>query len=400
MLRLPMALLDLPNELILNIVEYLEQHDVCSILRVDRRLHSLLADYLLRYNIRFRKGRALIWVARKGHLALARRLVDLGADVNRQINIREHALAQPTLLHLAARTGNLAMVKLLLEIGADPYKTDSLGRAALFWAFRGNHELIVREISSKISNLSTFIVDVNHNLTLLHMACSSGLASLIRDYIEFGMDVGASDEDGKTALDYARASLQTCWHPTTDAGKDNIVETMRILVALGADIASAHGYAHGQANPNSSSFGEFDQNPSFLQVGRPWNCNRPIRQPLTHNQILPTVTKVDDFPMLANTLPLTTSHKSAEVGPWSPDNTEQLMLKLSLSNEAKLSPVSPAVQLDPFPSLSNHNYIPTPDNHSKSLWTEFRNGSSATSTIEVPQASQGRRKKKWQPITF
>ena len=274
-----MAFLGLPNEIITDVVEYLEQGDIYSVVRVNKRLHFLFAEYLLRYNIRHRRGRALIWAAMEGHVSTARKLVHLGADVNRQINLREPELARPTLLHIAARRGNLAMVKLLFEIGANPNERDSLSRAPLYWSLMTRHEEIALEISWRMGNLSEFIIDLDQNLTPLHVASCSGLTSLISYYVAVGIDIGANDKDGNTPSDHAKTSLQRGdWRPTTDIGYDNVVETARVLVALGEDPATAHELAalHGSRrirDPFDDLFDDSSHKPDQLHIGRPWSYN-------------------------------------------------------------------------------------------------------------------------------
>jgi hypothetical protein len=274
-----MAFLDLPNEIITDVVEYLEQGDIYSIIRVNKRLYFLFAEYLLRYNIRHRRGRALIWAAMEGHISTARKLVHLGADVNRQINFRAPELARPTLLHIAARRCNLAMVKLLFEIGANPNERDSLSRAPLYWSLMTRDEEIALEISWRMENLSEFIVDLDQNLTPLHVASRSGLTSLINYYVAVGIDIGAKDKDGNTPLDDARISLwKGDWRPTTDIGHDIVVETARALVALGEDPATANELAalHGSRrtrDPFDEPFNDSNHKPDQLHIGRPWSCN-------------------------------------------------------------------------------------------------------------------------------
>jgi ankyrin repeat protein len=279
-----MAFLGLPNEIITDIVEYLEQGDIYSIVRVNKRLHFLFAEYLLRYNIRHRRGRALIWAAMKGHVSTARKLVHLGADVNRQISIRAPELTRPTLLHIAAKIGNLAMVKLLFEIGANPNERDGLSRTPLYWSLTTGHEKIALEISLRMENLSEFIIDLDQNLTPLHVASCSGLTSLISYYVAVGIDIGAKDKDGNTPLDLAKISLHSGdWRPTTDIGHDNVVEMTRALVALGEDPATAHGFAalYGSRrirdpfdDPFDDPFNDSSHKPDQLHIGRPWSYNR------------------------------------------------------------------------------------------------------------------------------
>ena len=239
-----MPFLDLPNEIIIDIVGYLEQGDIYSVLRVNQRLHFLFSEYLLRYNVRYQKGRALTWAATEGHISIARKLVHFGADVDRQINLRSSKLARPTLLHIAAARNNLAMVKLLFEIGARPDGRDDLGRAPLFWGLTMMNEQIIHEISWRIRNLSEFIIDLHQKLTPLHGASRFGLTSLIRYYVEEGMDVNAQDKNGNTPLDFAKMSLcGGSWRRTFDIEHGNDVETMRVLVLLGEDPATAHKFA-------------------------------------------------------------------------------------------------------------------------------------------------------------
>jgi hypothetical protein len=279
-----MAFLGLPNEIITDVVEYLEQGDIYSIVRVNKRLHFLFAEYLLRYNIRHRRGRALIWAAMKGHISTARKLVHLGADVNRQINLRGPELARPTLLHIAARIGNLPIVKLLFDIGANPNERDGLSRTPLYWSLTMGHEEIALEISLRMGNLSEFIIDLDQNLTPLHMASCSGLTSLISYYVAVGIDIGAKDKNGNTPLDHAKTSLlRGDWRPTTNIGHDNVVETTRVLVALGEDPATAHELAalHGSRrtrdpfdDPFDDPFNDSSHKPDQLHIGRAWSYNR------------------------------------------------------------------------------------------------------------------------------
>jgi hypothetical protein len=67
-IQFAMQSLDLPNEIIEEIIKYLEQKDIYSVIRVNRRLHFLFSDYLLRYNVRHLKGRALTWAVVEGHV--------------------------------------------------------------------------------------------------------------------------------------------------------------------------------------------------------------------------------------------------------------------------------------------------------------------------------------------
>jgi hypothetical protein len=175
------------------------------------------------------------------------------------------------------------MVKLLFEIGANPNERDSLSRAPLYWSLMARHEEIALEISRRMENLSEFIIDLDQNLTPLHVASCSGLTSLISYYVAVGIDIGAKDKNGNTPLDHAKSSLRRgCWRPTTDIGHDNVVETTRALVALGEDLATAHEFAalHGSRRTRDAFDDAFDgpfndssHKPDQLHIGRSWSCN-------------------------------------------------------------------------------------------------------------------------------
>lgn len=82
-----MGLLGLPNELLLNIGETLDSHhSINAFTQVNRRLYTLLNHHLYRFHLQNTEGYALLWAARHGHEAVARKLIKLGVDVNVSIN--------------------------------------------------------------------------------------------------------------------------------------------------------------------------------------------------------------------------------------------------------------------------------------------------------------------------
>ena len=62
-----MLLLDLPNELLQDISEYLEsERDINAVAQANRHLYRLLDSYLYRYNVQQSRRSALLWAARHG----------------------------------------------------------------------------------------------------------------------------------------------------------------------------------------------------------------------------------------------------------------------------------------------------------------------------------------------
>lgn len=231
--------------------------------------------------------------------------------MNRQLKSKQRGLNRSTLLHSAARRGDLDMAELLLEVGADPCKRDSLNRTALFWAFIGRYEKIIKKISSKLVDPATFIVDMDQNYNLLHLACSNGLVNLIWHYIEIGVDVNAKDREGMTALDHAKSSLGGQWSSISDTGQDGVAESIRILVALGEEPASAHRHFQGQVSTTTDTVDESHCRPCH-RAWIPWSDTLYIERPLCHDENRLVVLTSDELPMLANTELATTSPDSHE----------------------------------------------------------------------------------------
>jgi len=104
----------------------------------------------------------LMMAALKGHLDLARKLIDRGADVNKtgwtplhyaatgghlaimELLLEHHAYIDAespngtTPLMMAAQYGSIDAVRLLLEAGADPRLKNQLGLSAIDFAYRVN----------------------------------------------------------------------------------------------------------------------------------------------------------------------------------------------------------------------------------------------------------------------
>jgi len=227
---------NLPDEIIINVVENLEEHHIAVLLRVNKSLYASLADYLIQHNVRHHSGRALMWAIKGEHRDLAHKLVQYGANVNFHYSKLHYA----TLLHLAAFASNLTQVKLLLELEADPQQIDLLGQTAVCWAYKNGDEEAVRLMTSNVVNLPAFIVDQSQRLTPLHMACASGLVTLINEYIDMGMDVSAKDYGGRSPLDYIKVFLARPSRMTHTLDRNRIPQAIKVLVMLGEDVAAAH----------------------------------------------------------------------------------------------------------------------------------------------------------------
>ncbi len=93
-----------------------------------------------RYEARHRtlKANLLHQAAEDGYLAVAKVLLETGADKDAQDN------AMRTPLHLAARNGHLAIAKLLVEMSVDTNSKDNAGRMPLHHAAQNGHLAIAK----------------------------------------------------------------------------------------------------------------------------------------------------------------------------------------------------------------------------------------------------------------
>ena len=202
-----MGFFSLPNEILCEIVDHLDQEqDIYSLIRVHTRFYNLFDDYLYCYNIKHRRCSALFWAVKHGRESTARKMLHLGADVNLKLRARSNGTeprADLTPLHLASLKGQLAMVKLLLEAGADPEARFRKRLTPLFFALIARHGEVARTISSYISNLQDCLVDLAGRLTPLHVSCHQGLWSCARFFLNGGADVDAVDANAMTPLHHA-----------------------------------------------------------------------------------------------------------------------------------------------------------------------------------------------------
>jgi ankyrin repeat protein len=255
-----MAFLSLPNEIILEIVEHLDNpRQIVSVICVNQRLYDLLRDCPVRYNICFQGSSSLIWAARNGRLEMVRDLLRLRLDVNTKAGSK----LDETALHIAAKNGFFTMAKLLLEAGANLEVIGLQGQKPLFTALVSGHEEIAGMIFSKMCSLDVPIANPNVDEMPLHVACRYKRPKATRYFLEAGANVNAKDSKGLTPLQHLLESRSI--GRSECVLYDNIFETVSVLLEFGA-------------NPDPESlqtlrymFGQTPDRKAFvMRIGRTW----------------------------------------------------------------------------------------------------------------------------------
>lgn len=143
---------------------------------------------------------AMILAARQGHTEFVKLLVEQGADVTLALSTGE------TALHRAAQNGKLEMAKILVENGADVNASYETGRSILMEAAGGGHLEIVTlliengaDVNSKTEGGHTALMDA--------VSKGQGHVEVVKTLLRYGADVNATRYEEETALSMAREKL-------------------------------------------------------------------------------------------------------------------------------------------------------------------------------------------------
>ena len=134
-----MPLLDLPNELLRGITEYLEsERYINAIAQANRRLYRILDSYLYRYNVQQSGSSALLWAAQYGQEATARK------SLREKANMQATDVDGQAPLLLAVEKGHEQVAKLLVDKGADVNAQGGWYGNAIQAASAGGYEAVVK----------------------------------------------------------------------------------------------------------------------------------------------------------------------------------------------------------------------------------------------------------------
>ncbi|KAK3092730.1 hypothetical protein FSP39_006660 [Pinctada imbricata] len=238
----------------------------------DKDLLSVLLKYGVDVNKQLSAGKEkmtpLMIAAARGHLDMARRLVQSGAVVEKLDKFKRSALTH------AVMNGNANVTSYLLYLGSDPNRKDSSGNSLVHYAAAYGWyfvlKLLVNEggADASVANdwqltplgaafmkghsgLVDFLlklpgVDINFKndsgMTLISVACSSQLSGELLPQIEYLLDKGAdptiSDVNGLNALHHL------CGHGVDNAGEELTVKIAQLLVKAGCSPKAKTTHRH------------------------------------------------------------------------------------------------------------------------------------------------------------
>lgn len=185
-------------------------------------------------------GPIILLAASIGSIDIVKYLLDKGADVNAKSTSYN---AGDTALMASAYGGHYEVMKLLVNKGADVHSKDQRGHNILKQAAFGANSEIVKTFLGMGLNVNEKGVD---NYNVLMAAARGGNPDVVKLFISKGLDVNAKGEGGTTALieaaqvnDFIDADAEDQADkeskPTEPGAKKDHIETVRILLAAGAD---------------------------------------------------------------------------------------------------------------------------------------------------------------------
>ena len=169
--------------------------------------------------------------ATNGNATLVKLLVDAGANVNASLSGEE------TVLMTSARTGNLEAVETLLSKGADPNAKELHEQTALMWAAAEGHDPIVQALINANANIHA---KLRSGFNPMFFAVREGRIHVVRTLTEAGVDVNkllerVQDDPGYTSNNSTYRPVYKGMSPLLLAVRNGHFELALDLVKAGAD---------------------------------------------------------------------------------------------------------------------------------------------------------------------
>lgn len=137
-----MALVDLPNELLLGLVSFLERPShLLSLVMLNKHSSRIFIPVLYSFNVRFQDSSALMWASRHGRIDLIEQLLE---EHGANPNAVDAKLCTP--LFYAAGFENYQIVRVLIRNGADANWQDRNRQTLLLFCLEMKYQSISRDI--------------------------------------------------------------------------------------------------------------------------------------------------------------------------------------------------------------------------------------------------------------
>ena len=139
---------------------------------------------------------ALHFAAQNGNTAVARFLIEHGADIKAQDSVFSRSV-----IHFAAENGNLDTIKYLTEMGADLLDRDDYGATALHYAARSNRLEVLKYLVDKKVNYTD---KDSRGWTAMHYAACGGSIDVVKYLLSKGLNINELNQTGRTPLFFVR----------------------------------------------------------------------------------------------------------------------------------------------------------------------------------------------------
>jgi hypothetical protein len=175
------GLVNLPNEIILEVVELLDTRKDCSqFARTSQRFYPIIMEFIVRHNFRYEGSSLLLYASRENRIDFAKKILHLGGDVE----ATEEPYPRETPLALAASSGHGDLVRLFLKCGAKQIFEETW--YSLGCALHKGHEDIAIILSQ---DLEADTALGEERGSLLAGACEAKFPRLVRILLERDLSV-------------------------------------------------------------------------------------------------------------------------------------------------------------------------------------------------------------------
>lgn len=184
--RYPMGLAALPNELLLKIAHHIgDQSDRSRLARASARFYPIVMDYILRYNVRHDESNLLPFAVKWNLKRMTSLILHLGADVNTPNNQHDtrsrRYIERPTALMTAASYGRQSILEILLKHGA-AHSVGTLKRPLTLAIVQG-YESVARFLYHELETFDDS--PRKYKRVALRFACLVKLVNLVRYFLEY-----------------------------------------------------------------------------------------------------------------------------------------------------------------------------------------------------------------------